>query len=104
MTLAHCTNYLNKESGDSVYVFSGLVKHYAQKKTGVVLTLGEISLVTSLLIEIIRNAKDRIHCPTVYTSVLFWLAKIISKAKDIFCLHTVYTGTSSYCAYRSIFC
>ena len=43
----------------------------------------------------IRNVKYRIHSATVYTSVLFTLAKIISKAKNLILF--------PYCLYRYFF-
>ena len=49
-----------------------------------------------------RNAKHRIHSTTVYTSILFLLAKIISTAKNLIYFHTVYTGVFSSGAYRSL--
>ena len=46
-------------------------------------------------LRIIRNAKHRIHSTTVYASILFPLAKIISKAKYLIYFHTVYTSVFS---------
>ena len=51
---------------------------------------------------IIRNAKHRIHSTTVYASILFLLAKIISKAKNLIYFHTVYTSVFSFGAYRCL--
>ena len=53
-------------------------------------------------LRIIRNAKHRIHSTTVYTSILFLLAKIISKAKNLIYFHTVYTRVFSFGAYRCL--
>ena len=51
-------------------------------------------------LRIIRNAKHRIHSTTVYTSILFLLAKIISTAKKSYlfpyCLYKSFCGVYRY--------